>query len=371
MDVSELYIEEKKRKIQSLSLDKNVVLLVFVIMAVLAKVFLMYILPGKYLYDSQNIINLCNGNGWINPAKGYSFSMHFYNFLVWSCDIYDANKGSILIGLISNLILIFFFYIKLPKNLDIKNVLYLSIIVFLLNVYVFNISKDFIQLLIDLLLILVLTKVKNKHISLFISVLILLFFGYFFRVYLNLIALVFILLVVLNNLFNDKRMVVVMGFVLFIIITFILYYGFYSLFNDIFNSRELTNAYRIDSEDANTIIANAIPGNNYFAEIINYLINLFRMILPIELLFKGNALYIFFFIFIIYSFLIVFKKMGTIKTNYRLSNLFFFFLACVLISVLFEPDFGSYLRHFVVYAFVSITAFILSPMEKCKVEENL
>jgi hypothetical protein len=113
-----------------------------------------------------------------------------------------------------------------------------------------------------------------------------------------------------------------------------------SLYNDLIDIRTISEN---NLADANTLIKNVLTNNSSLINYIgNYIINLFRMLIPIELVTKG-AIYIIFFFYQLMISYILFN--GAKKANK--SNLlpFCVVLSYFLASVTFEPDFGSVVRH--------------------------
>ena len=99
----------------------------------------------------------------------------------------------------------------------------------------------------------------------------------------------------------------------------------------------------MNSADANTIINDYLNVNNKYLNFIgNYLINVLRFFCPLELLFI-NVKYIF---FIIYQLLITYFL---IKSGKRINSskiiMYALVLSFFMVSIVFEPDFGSFIRH--------------------------
>nr|WP_288305904.1 hypothetical protein [uncultured Romboutsia sp.] len=81
---------------------------------------------------------------------------------------------------------------------------------------------------------------------------------------------------------------------------------------------------------------------NYFKFIFNYIINAFRMMFPIELITKGIK----YIPFIIYQLFITTNILNLGKKLSRNNILIFAtIVSFMMISIIFEPDFGSFIRH--------------------------
>ena len=78
---------------------------------------------------------------------------------------------------------------------------------------------------------------------------------------------------------------------------------------------------------------------------IDYVINAFRMMIPIELLLKSPG-YAPFFIYQIFILMYLFKALANIKAmDKKVVVALSCFVAYFFGSVVFEPDFGSWVRH--------------------------
>ena len=94
--------------------------------------------------------------------------------------------------------------------------------------------------------------------------------------------------------------------------------------------------------DAKTVISDWIPGDGYYNYCINYIINLFRMCFPLELLFKGIK-YLPFVIYQIYLAINIIKNMRHINKK-KLANASFI-MGYWLMMFASESDFGTLVRH--------------------------
>ncbi|HBC96969.1 MAG TPA: hypothetical protein DC034_09290 [Clostridium sp.] len=107
------------------------------------------------------------------------------------------------------------------------------------------------------------------------------------------------------------------------------------------------------SGKTNTLIQNIIPYSygekNFLHYIIDYIINLIRIIFPIETLWKSPSRGIFFVPIQLFAIHLLFKYTKVLKykfENYKVvSNIVIYIAAFILVQALFEPDFGSVFRH--------------------------
>ena len=331
--------------IKTIFISKDLALFIIIIVSLISKIFLNCMLPSKYLYDSTTIINFSNGINFLAADKSYAFTANFYEPLVYLFSINNAITGSIIIGILCNTLMIVFFMVKFPKKIYLTDFILFSACIFLLNIYVFNISKDLIQLIINIIIMLIILKLRDKS-NLFVTI-ILITFGYFFRSYLFVVAIIYLYLQFFTKKIKSKISFSILTIFFFFSLTFLLYNTNLELFNNIFNTRDTINNFREGSIDANTIINPIIKKSGYIYTILNYFINFIRMIFPLELLIKGNILYFIFFIFIFHLLILIFRNKNKVFSDKNLESIFFVFLSYIFTFVLFEPDFGPYLRHLV------------------------
>ena len=328
-------------------LNKSNVILFFIIVfaVVLGKVFQFNFLPEKYFYDSNHIINVMNGSTITDPS--YTFTANFFNAI----NIFHFTttfEWAIALSILMTPLL-FFAFKKYKSDLNIKNILFIVSFTIIISIYTFNISKEVIQFLIFLLIS---SLIRNEKITnskkIIISTAILLAEGILFRKYYIITALIFATLCIIYRQLKNKSVLKTLLILLPILIVTIFGLRIISenSYSEILNARTSTNALRIGSEDAVTIINDIIPNqsNSPIIFIQNYALNTFRILFPLELLSKGVK-YIPFVIIQIALFFIVFSYIKSYKKNITIPQALFIIIAFVLTSILFEPDFGSVIRH--------------------------
>lgn len=364
MEVTQNNIYARHHLIKTRELTKGLAFCIFILVVIAAKFLILKILPSKYLFDSNHIIDICNGaNGY--GDKAYEFTASIFTPLVKLLHINNAKTGSIILGVILNPILLLVMYKKLPWNINFIDCILISLLLLLLlNVYVFNVSKDLVQFVIDLIALFFIKKIKNQRIQTLLVSLTFILFSFVFRSYLAIIGILYLYIKSFNNKHIDKKVFLLFTACLFIVITAYLFYCNNFLFNSIFNNRDNTNKYRLDSENAQTIINNLINKDGYIFEIINYIINLIRLIFPIELILRGNILYLLFLIFNILTFITIYLQRDKIKKDSVLNSIFTLFISFIFVFALFEPDFGSFLRHFIPIAFIMVIVCLYLPIKK-------
>ena len=100
------------------------------------------------------------------------------------------------------------------------------------------------------------------------------------------------------------------------------------------------------NEDATSVINNPIEVNgNYVNFMIDYAACAVRMMIPVELIFKSPVYAPFFF----YQIFVLVYLFRALKNLNRLNDQLFLALTCFMAylfgSFVFEPDFGSWVRH--------------------------
>lgn len=330
---------------KSIIIKKNNLLLCFllVIETFLIK-FLQYkILPEKYFYDSIKILAIMNGSSITD--KGFSFTAKFFN-IINILNFKYIEQWSIMISVIS---LIFFILFFLKKNLNLTKLIFILTSFALLNIYVFNLSKDIIQLFVFLVIYFICCSKQNDKDKVKIIVLIFLVESIFFRTYYLIIGIlvgmiyyVYIKLFTLNKNKTKKT-----GFILFT--TFMLFllmvYGLQLVSKEnymiLINARNNSNQFR-NVTDAVTMINDVFQNDSFLNFTLNYIINTFRILFPLELLVKGYK-YVPFVIFQLFFTIILLKNIFRISKE---KSLFLFIvMAFVMVSIIYEPDFGSIIRH--------------------------
>lgn len=322
--------------------------LIIILETVFVKFMQFKILPNKYFYDSKRILALSNGLTDVTD-KSYSFAANFFK----SINLFGfktLSQWAYFLAFISIILIIF----VLAKNqkISLKNFIFVIASVGLLNIYVFNISKDIIQFLFFYLIFIVLSnEIISNQKKLFLSCLILLMEGIVFRVYYLIMAMLMVTIYFIyekkiKNKKNNKKTIkkiLLIALILFFMEIFVVQLVSTNNYNSIINARYITNINRESSPDSVTIINDLLGRNaNFIKFILNYLINFVRMLFPIELITKGIK----YIPFIFYQLFITFTLFKTSnKLNDKNIMWLITFVSFIMISVIFEPDFGSFIRH--------------------------
>ena len=314
------------------------------LVGLIAVFFKVYFLDEKTFYDSIIILNGTLGNN-VNVDSSYAFTINFYKFFN-IFGLSSINEWSILISFVSSVFILLLVRKRIFNN--ISSIFFYFITVFLLNLFVFTISKDFIQFLIFLLIfIIIISRIKYRK-KILLTFLIFVFEALFFRIYYGLVGCALVGIIVLTKLRWKTSIKVVFTLLLGFIGLFLVKNVLPSAYNSLVNIRFNTNQFRLDSADAQTLILNLITFDNanVFIFILNSIINLLRLIFPIELLFKGSLTYFAFFVYQIFLEFEFLKIFILRKTFGKSGNLIIvIIISYFLVLSLFEPDFGSFLRH--------------------------
>lgn len=317
----------------------NTLLVIFPI-AIISKIFQYNFLGPKYFNDSKYILGLLSNNIEKKGTAFYTTAEIFNAINIFHLE--SLVEWSIFLSAIFSVIM---FILLLKENKYNKyEYIFIYVCMILLNIYVFNLSKDIIQLVaFSIIYIITVSSKLNKKRKIVLILIVFLFESITFRPYYILIGYSFIFAYfVLKNMmkFENKKFVrfFILSTICFLISIKLVEFISPKYYNDVTNVRDKITADLI----ANTEITNIIKGDNFFSFSANYVINLVRILIPIELLLKG-ASYLPFVVYQLYVTYIVIKNVKCLnKSNIlSVSVVIGYFMA----SVTFEPDFGSVVRH--------------------------
>ena len=320
------------------------------IAAFLGKLIEELFLPEKYFYDSERISNMV-----IDPNNKYAWNTGTYKV---AADFFrkinvfnftERIQWSIFLGVVLTIATIILF--KKCEGLDTKQIIFGSMCVALCNIYVFNISKDSLQFGIFILIFIV---VSIKKIPIWIKALaagLLLYWeSNVYKSYYIIMAFFFMVIFIAFSIIRVKKkrlrwfqyLVVVVGlFAMVYVFLFSARALFPKDYDDIMEARNYSN-----KQGQVTVIEEPFEHNGnlniFFAD---YMIDSVRMMFPFELV-KIGAFYVPFFAFQVF---LLFYLVRGIKYMDELDDKSFIglciYIAYFLGSVLFEPDFGSFVRH--------------------------
>lgn len=341
-------ITENKRKIYKENLDTFILLCIPV--AILAKIVEHLLLPEKYFYDSDRINNMV-----LNPEWKYGWFTGSYKVasdLFRKINIFNFTtllQWSIFLCIVMMIIIIIMFI--RCEGINLSQAIFGLMCVGLLNIYIFNISKDVIQFGIFFIIYLV-VSMKNMPIWLkvILATIVLYWESLVYRSYYIIISFFFIVIYCVFAMMRKKIEKFTFKNYAFIIIgLFILVFVFLAAAQIIFpeDYMEIMEARNYSNQQGQTSAIKEVFEHNGKLEIfmVDYVINCVRMLFPIELLKNG----VFYVPFIAFQVFMVFYLVRGLKEIKNLSETTLIalcvFLAYFMGSVLFEPDFGSFVRH--------------------------
>jgi len=330
--------------------NKMTTIVILIPLTIICKILQFTVLPDKYFYDSGRMLSMSTGS---NTMKAWGGAYDIVADLFREINILNfttLQEWAYSLAFIFGIILILMLSrIDEPDNLQL---FFIICSIGLLNIYIFNISKDVIQYGIFFLMYLV---IINKRIPNFIKIIGCFFIFYwestFFRSYYILMGALFIILYGIIKVIQKRdkpinRNELIGVFSIIFIVMFLLIY--FSQFISYEDYQKLINVrYEVPNPGAVSAINNLIDDRGNLAlYMVNYIINAVRMMLPVELLLNGP----FYAPFVIYQIMILHYLVLTIKSLNKNTNEIVVlalsaFLGYLLVSFTFEPDFGSFVRH--------------------------
>ena len=305
-------------------------------------------LPAKYYFDNTRILNTINDPNYAKKwPDSYEVASDFFrNINIFHCT--TMLHWSILLGIIFNILLVILFINN--KGLDIKQTIFALMCDGILNIYIFNVGKEAIQLLIFILLFLVINLKINNKLKIIGCFAILYWESTFYRNYYIIFAF-FFLCIMMGIWFlrkKNKRVTVIKGIIILLLL-YTIVFAFLMIAKGVMP--EDYNAVMTCKEGstqlgANSVIDDKIVHNgNLSLFMANYIINSIRMAVPIELL-RGGIFYLPFLAFEIFLIYYIVKAISRLYTmDFKQVLALSIFIAYFMGSVLFEPDFGSFVRH--------------------------
>ena len=329
-------------------MDRNTVLALIPLVAVLGKTIQLLFLPDRYLFDSNRMIAMLSGDGRMKSWSGYQTTVDIFKKINYF-KLYTVTEWSICLGIIGTIFLIIL--ISRCKEMNKMEAIYTLMAVGILNIYTFNIAKEPIQFAFFFMIeIIIILPINNTLIKMLGCSGIFLWESNTYRSYYILMAAMVLVFYIVFFLFRAVfKKINAVKIVLATIICFlaVFLFVFASQYYDKSSYNELIKAKENhQNEGAGTVLNNIVEGeSNYNNCVVNYFINAVRMMVPIELLVKSPG----YFPFFVYQIFILMYWFRTIKNIRKVNNKAFLSLVCFTAylfgSFSFEPDFGSWVRH--------------------------
>lgn len=288
------------------------------------------IFPKKYFFDSYGIQNLIE-----NPHKSVgdtsvTNTATFYRIL--KVDRYILTPALALVLYFTAIYVIFRKYSV--ESISFFKFLLIIIYSAMAMVYISTFSKDFV-----VFSMVVLPFIFFEKKRLWIWTLFVLFYALFFRNYWFITISLFwgIKLFIVKK---PKLLLIAIPFY-YILISFVYFYIFGTPLSLI---RYYANMDR-DADSAQTAISIFINGDNFLMEAANYFVTLIFLIIPIPLLLLAKPFYIVLTLLISVFFFNFIKLYIKEFSSKEYTNIFSFVISFMLVQSLFEPDYGSFVKH--------------------------
>ena len=337
-----------KETIRIYKQNKETALSLIFFVAIVAKVLQHFVLPDYYYYDNFRICEMVKDLDYKRKWPGsYEVCADFFrniNFFKFDSMLQWSMLGGVLLTIV--IILIF----SKTEGMDKTQMIFALMYVGILNIYIFNIGKDAIQFLIFLVLYVLMNLKLPQIIKVLASFGVLYWESTFYRDYYIIIAFFFIAVYwLLGVLRKFKAKMTTMKIIFVIIMLYVIVFAFLSVakvtMNEGYNEIMSCKAHTTEL-GANSTIDDKINHNkNTVLYMGNYIINSIRMAFPIELV-KGG---IFYFPFIVFEAFLIYFVIKAFRQLYLMERsqviALAIFMGYFLGSVLFEPDFGSFVRH--------------------------
>ena len=311
-----------------------------------------------YSYKGFEPSNFFGASNAITNVDGNAIS--FFQILNLGFTTYEA--WEIYITLIYNILIFLsvrdFFQRNPYAGWKENSFIYLNVAI--LNIFCLNLAKEPYQMVFFFLMAQAITVPKEynrKYIALLIALVITILYS---RKYFGLVLMYFLILnFLIDKLFKNreginhedkkaKKELYIKLFSLMVLFG-ILHYFFMSYLmtenEDTYN--EMVAANSRDQTPAASEITPLFPNSNPALLAVDYFIKIFRLMIPVELLFKLKITYSFLLVYqgFLLSFVIRTFKNRNKKLNPTRTIAMYLYIAFVLCSATFEPDFGSWIRH--------------------------
>ena len=328
--------------------NRDITLMLIIPTVILAKIIHIFLLPSRYYFDSWRMLGMMNGGG-MTAWGGYQNTVDFYT-KINIFHLTTLSQWSIAMGLVMTPIMMYL--ISETEQMEVRESIFTLMAIGVLNIYVFSVTKEMIQIL-YFLCIYVIISLPVKGISLKILMCAGVYYweSTSFRSYYIIMAAMTVFMYAIFLWIKKRRIITKKHIFIFVVAcffaVFILFYVSrfvsYNDYNEALNIRDGTTS---TIEGAQSAIVNPIEVNgNLGIFMFDYVINAFRMMIPIELLIKSPM----YAPFVIYQFFILYYFFKTVKNIKQLDSDMLVTISCFAAyffgSVVFEPDFGSWVRH--------------------------
>lgn len=335
------------RELNKRKQNRDIALLLIPFVAIVAKIIYIFFLPGKYKYDGTRINSMITGDNKMRSWGAYNDVVDIYKKI----NIFHfttIEQWSIALGIILTIMIMIL--ISRVKYMSIMESLFTLMAVGVLNIYTFNLAKEPIQFFFfTCIFVVIILPIKSVVIKLLGCVAIFYWESFTFRSYYIMMAVMslalFAIFYFLRKLNRIKAIHIALAIVLCYVMMFLFVYSSQYVskkdYNDVMTRRE-----EYANDEANTAIKNVWEINdNYGMFMANYVVCSIRMMLPVELLWKGIGYFpfVFYQIFILVYYIRALRNLKYLNKEVVLAVTCF--TAYLFGSFVFEPDFGSWVRH--------------------------
>lgn len=349
-------------------MNRDLTLLLMVPTAILAKIIHLCILPDKYYFDSWRMLSMMN-DGNIQAWAGYQNTVDFYD-KINVFHLTTLPQWSIVMGIVMTPIMMFI--VARTKQMEFKECIFTLMATGVLNIYVFSITKETIQMLFFLGIYLIISlPIKNVLFKILMCAGVYYLESTSFRSYYIIMAVMTVFLYMIFLWIKNRNSITKKHIFMFIVICFLAVFIFFYIskfisYDDYKEALKARDGTTSTIEGAQSAIVNPIEVNgNLGVFMFDYVINAFRMMIPIELLIKSPM----YAPFVIYQFFILYYFFKTLKNIKQLDSNMLITISCFAAyffgSVVFEPDFGSWVRHeAATFPILQLMAYKSSPYEE-------
>lgn len=346
---------------RNIVIEKKIIYVLFPLIVIIAKA-IRYTILKETLVDrgiGYTFIELINNNLYNTRTSGETLTVIFFDLInFFNLSTYFSYE--MYITIIWNLIL-FFIIFKLNSKLSLLQFLFIIASTAVLNIFDFCLAKEPLQMLffIAMYIIIVCRKITYnlKAASVFFIYLLI---SLFLREYYVLMAFFFMVIFIVDYLINKfkiKKYRLTIGILCLILSIFLLL-----ILSSIFipNQYDKLVRNRTNISNASTdihVISENQENTNMFILLLDYIIVCVRLMFPIELIPLGIKYFPYVFYQILITYLIL-KSVRNIKENDKNKKLALFsYIAFLIGSAMFEPDFGSWIRHEAVFFMILCIVF--------------
>lgn len=321
-------------------LDARIVFALAICMATALIIFTFFmpdILPLKYFFDAYGVTYFMNSGG-----NFVLFGDSFENTGVLLSELGFVPGVLPVLGVILISLSIYFAFLRGGQRIPIGLAIFACIWAVVMTIYIGQPSKE---LLVAALVLAFLVMARTKYGLAFWLVLALLYACYFRQYWFVVLAMfgsTYILGRWLNSFYRWTMLIV-------------LYYGILAFYVDIFMGQPLSswrnevNVGRELDPDSMTIIASILPGEDVLSSLINAMGALVMLIFPLPLLMLGQIQHLAAFALIPSSLLLAFlanqRLLKDGRHNMQTYSAVRLLFSYIVVQGLFEPDYGSFLKH--------------------------